>query len=166
MDEFQEDTQSSNESASPTFVMNQELASSYLENLDKYPKNKRICICGHPVNSHHFDTKSGYSCTPGNIWCRCARPEPVYCASDARFFLRSTSGFGFRHALAMGIAALTKKGGNGQWMVNLFCEINGCKELEITVACLTEDNRVTAKSTKYSRFLCHKHCWELGGWML
>lgn len=150
----------------PRFVMDLEGAKSFLRDLEAYPLRKRICICGHPVQAHHFNSANGYDCKPGRIWCLCTKPEPVFCASDARLFQRATKGVGYKHALGTGIAALTEKGGSGEWMVQLSCEVRGCEEKEITVACMTEDNRVSAKPTKHSRFICHKHAWDLGGWML
>ena len=148
------------------FKFNQEFAAKYLENLAEYPVRKRICICGHPVNSHHFSPVSGYSCTPGNIWCRCIHPSPVFFASDARLFLRSTNGVGVKHALGTGVAALEKRGGTGTWLVGLSCAVTDCTNPDITVACVDQEGRVMDKSTKDSVFLCHKHAWDLGGWRL
>lgn len=148
------------------FKYDHEYASKYLENLEKYPIRKRICICGHPVNSHHFSSTLGYSCTPGNIWCRCTRPAPVYFASDARLFLRSTHGTGIKHALGTGIAALRKRGGSGEWLIPLSCAVEGCLGLELTIVCLDSEGRVLDKSTENSVLLCSSHAWELGGWRL
>jgi hypothetical protein len=153
-------------SPAAAFTYNQEFAAKYLDNLAQYPIRKRICICGHPINSHHFSPVAGYSCTPGNIWCRCAHPSPVFFASDARLFLRSTNGVGVKHALGTGIAALEKRSGTGTWLVELICAVNDCKNPEITVACVDEEGRVMDKSTRDSVFLCHKHAWDLGGWRL
>jgi hypothetical protein len=149
-----------------SFTYDQEFAAEYLENLEKYPIRKRICICGHPVNSHHFNSSAGYSCTPGNIWCRCIRPTPVYFASDARLFLRSTQGMGIKHALGTGIAALRKRGGSGEWLIPLSCSVRECLEPEITIACIDSEGRVTNKSTQSSVLLCRGHAWEMGGWRL
>jgi len=147
----------------PAFTFDREHAFEYLGNLEEFPIRKRICICGHPVNSHHFSSSTGYSCTPGNIWCKCERPTPAYFASDARFFLRSTHGYGIKHALGTGIAALTKRGGTGTWLIPLGCAVKDCAGKEITIACLDDQNRIMDRSTPNSILLCHSHAWELGG---
>lgn len=147
----------------PEFKMNLERAEEHLNDLEKYPISKRICICGHTEKSHIFDSSSGFSCQPGNVWCHCRRPIVVYFASDARCFSRATHGIGFKHALGIGIADLHRKKKSGEWLVPLRCWIPDCKGLEITVACLDRDGRVFNKSTESSVLLCHQHAMELGG---
>ena len=152
--------------AEPKFVMDLEAAKEYVEFLAKYPRHKQICICGHTINSHTFSTGGGYSCHTANVWCYCSMPTPVFYASDARVFKRSTHGFGRKHALGLGIASLHARGGTGEWLIAMKCEASDCTETELTVACLDSQNLVVAKSTENSRLLCHKHAWELGGWRL
>lgn len=155
-----------NSQPEPSFSYDQEFASKYLDNLENYPIRKRICICGHPINSHHFSPVAGYSCTPGNIWCRCLRPMPAFFASDARLFLRSTNGYGVKHALGTGIAALRKRNGSGTWLIPPSCAVKDCPGTEITIACLDGEGRVMDKSTQNSVMLCHQHAWDMGGWRL
>ena len=155
-----------NDPDEPVFAVDMGKAHEYIEELKRFPLRKRICICGHTVSVHSFDPVYGYSCSPGQIWCRCNYPVPVYCASDARFFMRSTHGAGMRHALSLGIAALTKKGGSGEWMMPLACAFKECRETEITVACVNENRQVVTQTTPTSVFLCRKHVLELGGRLL
>lgn len=147
----------------PFFKMDNAVAQEYVEFLSKYPVRKQICICGHTVNSHHYASDAGYTCKPGNIWCECERPNPVFFASDARCFIRSTHGIGMKHALGLGIATLFSKQGHGEWLVELKCAVPNCPNLEISVACLDRDGRVIGKSSPRSVFLCRDHAWELGG---
>ena len=145
------------------FTMDQTAAEQYLEFITKYPIQKQVCICGHTVNAHKFSSTRGYSCRPGNIWCWCTKPDAVYFASNARFFMRATHGMGVKHALGLGIAAMLKAGHSGEWLVEPKCAVIDCSEFETTVACVDPNNRVVASSTKTSVFLCHKHASELGG---
>lgn len=149
-----------------TFKMDRDLAYEYVDYLSSYPLSKQVCICGHNIKSHIFGKDVGYYCKPGNIDCRCAKPDAVYCASDARFFKRSTHGFGRKHALGLGIASLEKRGGNGTWMVPLKCAVKECEGLELTVACVLEDGTVMNRTTPNSVFLCVTHVIDLGGWRL
>ncbi len=151
---------------SAQFKMDRNLAFGYVDWLAKYPLSKQVCICGHNVNSHVFGKDVGYYCKPGNIACYCGKPYPVYCASDARYFKRSTHGFGRHHALGLGIASLERKGGSGVWMVELKCSVNDCHGMDLTVACVLPDGTVINKTTPNSVFLCHKHVIDLGGWRL
>lgn len=148
------------------FVMNAAGAEHHIDELNAFPMRKRICICGHTITAHSFDPKFGYVCKPGQIWCKCERPYAVYCASDARHFMRSTHGVGFRHALGLGIASLERKGGTGTWMVPLSCMVAECQKMELTVACVDENSQVMDRTTPFSAFLCPEHVWELGLWRL
>lgn len=146
--------------------MDNELAQEYVEFLSKYPLRKQICICGHTVNSHHFRSDSGYTCKPGNIWCECEKPNPVFFASDARCFMRSTHGIGMKHALGLGIAALKSKKGVGEWLIQLKCAVVNCNNLEILIACLDRSGRIIAKSSPHSVFLGREHAIEFGAALL
>jgi hypothetical protein len=143
--------------------MDYEVAKEYVEFISNYPRRKQICICGHNVNAHHYSAAVGYICKPGNIWCECVKPVPVFFASDARCFMRSTHGIGMKHALGLGIATLHAKKGHGEWLVDLKCAVSNCPNLDISVACTDRDGQVIAKSSPYSVFLCREHALSLGG---
>lgn len=147
----------------PVFSMDRVAALRHLEEIRKYPIQKRVCICGHTVNSHKFEPNFGYICKPGNIHCRCSGPSPVLCASNAKPFLRSTHGYGYKHALGLGIAALEDLGGSVEWMIDLQCQVMNCTAVEVTITCLNDMSRVVAESTPRSAFLCKTHLLELGG---
>lgn len=141
-----------------------EKARSYVRDLNRWPRHKQICICGHTINSHHYSagTKS-YSCEPANFYCACNQEEPVFCASDARWFKRSTHGVGKKHALFLGIASLEEKGGTGEWLVPAQCQVPDCRGTEISIACVDRHSRVVPTSTDRSVLLCKDHIVSLGG---
>ncbi len=150
----------------PSFSLDQDMAERYLADLEKYPISKRICVCGHTEKSHTFRPGSGYVCEPGNVWCYCPKPLVVYFASDARCFSRATHGVGVKHALGLGIADLNRKKKPGEWLIPLSCWIRDCPQIEITVACLTREGRVSNKSTEQSVLICRQHVLEFGGSLL
>lgn len=141
-----------------------EEAREYVRMLNRFPRHKQICVCGHTINSHHYSaaTKS-FSCEPANFICACKAEESVYCASDARWFKRSTHGVGKKHALFLGIASLEEKGGTGEWLVPAQCQVQGCRGLEISIACVDSQGRVMPFSTDRSAFLCKEHILSFGG---
>lgn len=150
----------------PAFSLDQDMAERYLADLEKHPISKRICICGHTEKSHNFSPGSGYACEPGNVWCYCLKPLVVYFASDARCFSRATHGVGMKHALGLGIADLKRKKKQGEWLIPTSCWIKNCQGLEITVACLTREGRISNRSTEQSILICRPHVLELGGSLL
>lgn len=154
------------EAITPRFAMNEGSAMDYVRFLQKYPRNKQVCICGHNINSHTYSSQLGYACRSGNIWCECDTPMAVYAASDARVFKRSTHGYGRRHALGLGIATLIERGGTGEWIMDMVCSIRDCNETNLTVACLDKDGQVVPQSTKHSVLICHNHATIFGAWKL
>lgn len=165
MDSYSDEKNPDNgcEPTTPIFYMEPTETDEYLEFVAKYPRKKQICICGHTINAHTFSSSGFYNCYPGRITCYCRRPQPVYVASDARCFNRSTHGFGVKHALGFGIADLEKKGGHGEWLVPLKCRFEDCLESKITVVCIDKTGRVVPKSTETSLLFCNRHALEYGG---
>jgi hypothetical protein len=152
------------ESKAPYLAIDQVVASEYLEYITKYPRSKQICICGHTVNSHHFwESSEGYTCKPNNSYCPCASVNPVYFASNAGFFKRASHGPGMKHALTLGIVAMTKAGFSGEWLVPLRCRFDNCNDPDIVPAPVTLEKRVSARPCEINVFLCRNHVIELGG---
>ena len=147
----------------PALNLESEFSAFYLPFLEKHPRSKQICICGHTLNSHHETQDGVLYCTPGNIFCRCQTIDVYLSVSDARFFKRSTHGWGPKHALGLGLAALAKRGGTANWFRDLACLFEGCPETDITVACFDDSGRVMSKSTSTCRFICKTHLFKLGG---
>lgn len=147
----------------PYFDVDQVSASKYLDYLAKYPRSKQICICGHTVTSHRFETSIGYTCKPNSNYCPCQKVQPVYFAGNARHFKRSTHGPGMKHALSLGIVAMRKSGAEGKWLVDLKCMFPECANPDIVPAPLTKDQRVPDRATPINLLLCRSHVVDFGG---
>ena len=145
------------------FGVDDDQASKYMDYLDKFPRSKQICICGHTITSHRYNPSIGYTCKPNSMYCPCLKPRAVYFAGNARHFKRSTHGPGMKHALTQGIVKMTKSGSEGQWLEKLVCQVPGCKNLEIVPAPVNRDKRVTAEGSVFNVLLCREHVVELGG---
>jgi hypothetical protein len=155
---------SGDESDAPHLAIDMVVASEYLEHLTKYPRSKQVCICGHTVTSHSFwESGASYTCKPNNSYCPCMKVEPVYFAAHAGFFKRSTHGPGMKHALTLGIVAMTKAGYSGEWLVPLRCRFVDCADPDLVPAPVTSDRRVSARPSDINVFLCRNHVIELGG---
>lgn len=152
-----------NPSFDARFGLDQDQASQYMDYLDKYPRSKQICICGHTITSHRYMPSVGYTCKPNSQYCRCLRPRAVFFAGNARHFKRSTHGPGMKHALSQGIVKMKKSGSEGTWLEKLACQVQGCQNLEILPAPITKDKLVTAESSALNVFLCREHIIEFGG---
>jgi|LakMenE01Jun11ns_1017448.scaffolds.fasta_scaffold9433489_1 hypothetical protein len=155
---------SGDEVKAPYLAIDQVVAREYLEYITKYPRSKQICICGHTVTSHNFWELSGtYTCKPNTSYCPCVKVEPVYFAPHAGFFKRVSHGPGMKHALTLGIVAMTKSGFSGEWLVPLRCRFDNCKDPDIVPAPVTSERMVSARPAEINVFLCRNHVIELGG---
>lgn len=152
-----------NSALEPHFSIDIDAAIAYLEFNDRFARSKQICICGHTLPSHRYSTTIGYQCRPNNLACPCEMPRPVFYATDARHFKRSTRGPGMRHALSQGMVSLRKSGGRGEWLEKLACQVPGCSNLEIVPAPVTREKRVMDRASDINVFLCREHCIEFGG---
>lgn len=86
-------------------------------------RDRRICICGHSVNSHKFVEGRGvYSCNSLKQSCPCRNPRAVLNTSNARLFLHKTFGGGGLHALTQGIVSAQKRGAMIEWLVEQKCD--------------------------------------------
>lgn len=147
----------------PYFDVDEVKAHEYLDYLARYPRSKQICICGHTVTSHRFSTSIGYTCKPNTNYCPCEKVQPVFFAGNARHFKRSTHGPGMKHALSMGIVAMTRSGAKGEWLIPLKCMFPGCGNPEIVPSPLTKDQRVPDRAAPINVLLCRSHVVDFGG---
>jgi hypothetical protein len=151
-------------SKAPYLAIDQVAASEYLEYITKYPRSKQICICGHTVTSHHFwESSQGYTCKPNKSYCPCTSVNPVYFAPNACYFKRASHGPGMKHALTLGIVAMTKSGFSGEWLVPLKCRFDDCNDPDIVPAPVTRHKRISARPSEINVFLCRNHVIQLGG---
>jgi hypothetical protein len=88
---------------------------------EKYDRDKRICICGHPMKRHTELDEGKSSCSPSRLICKCRYSRPVLETSDTRVFLRKTRGTGSGHALSQGILAAKGKH-EITWLIDMKCD--------------------------------------------
>lgn len=145
---------STNESAlSALGISPDEVDAFNLENVES-PKNKHVCICGHAVNKHIEYAQGRLQCQTAKMICPCKGAVPVLLASDTRFFMRKTYGFGFKHALARGIRAMEKAGKSGKWLVVLICFKCERTDKPVKPAAMTAFNTISETPTDKNIFLC------------
>lgn len=121
---------------------------------DKYERDGRICICGHPIKRHAF--YGGLStCTPTRLICPCKKAREVIEASDTRLFLRKTRGSGSSHALAQGILAAKHKGQEVKWLVEMRCDKCGV-EGKVSPVAVSQRGVIMDEATGYDALLCQK----------
>lgn len=87
---------------------------------DKFERDGRICLCGHPMSRHTF-VNGGSTCSPSRLVCKCRHSRPVLETSDTRVFLRKTRGVGSGHALSQGILAAKGKH-EITWLIEMKCD--------------------------------------------
>ena len=84
--------------------MSEEAVKMYLEGRLNKVKDRRVCVCGHPM-SYHGAVGDLEVCTPARGRCRCAKSRPVLKSVNLRKFMYTTEGVGVAHALGKAIAA-------------------------------------------------------------
>lgn len=132
----------------------QEEAQAADEELKK-PKSKRdrrICLCGHPM-ARHTNLSGMVYCKPTRMECPCKKPRPVLEVSDVRPFLRKTSGAGPLHALGRGLAAAAAKGIEVRWLVEMKCDRCG-KAGPISPVPVTQRGIAVNEATGFDALLC------------
>lgn len=93
--------------------------------------DRRICICGHAMSRHHFNTATGgHYCKPGQLACACIQQRPVIEVPNTRYFMRKSHGSGPKHALVLGIVAAMEAMGEEftsrrEWLVPELCDFCG-----------------------------------------
>jgi hypothetical protein len=116
---------------------------------DKYDRDGRVCLCGHPMKRHAF-TK----CSPSRLICPCKKARPVLETSDTRVFLRKTRGSGTGHALAQGILAAKGKH-EITWLVEMKCDKCGT-EGKVSPVAVSQQGSIMDEATGFDALLCQK----------
>lgn len=88
-------------------------------------KDRRICLCGHPVKQHMTNGDGSYTCTRAKVYCPCRKIDVALEAEDARLFMFKTAGPSARHALVRGIAASIEKNKEVTWVMDRVCFMCG-----------------------------------------
>jgi hypothetical protein len=119
-------------------------------------RDKRVCICGHPVRAH-----TGFAgralCKPTKMECPCRTAEPVLLVQDTREFLWATTGPDEKHALALGIRKSQLKGKKVEWIDGVpscrICEKSGNEE-RLVPCPVTAGGQVATWPEKLNGLLC------------
>jgi len=120
---------------------------------DKYDRDGRICLCGHPMK-RHANYGAGSTCSPSRLICPCKKSRPVIETSDTRVFLRKTRGSGSGHALAQGILAAKGKH-DITWLVEMKCD--KCEaEGKVSPVAVSQRGTIMDEATGFDALLCQK----------
>lgn len=78
-------------------------------------KDKRVCVCGHPM-SYHGQAGDIEICTPAKGRCRCTKSREILKTDNLRKFMYTTEGPGVDHALGKGIATCRAEEVRFEWL--------------------------------------------------
>lgn len=118
-------------------------------------KDRRVCLCGHPVVRHN-EYAGVLSCKPTAMICPCKKIKPVLESDDIRPFLRKTEGSGALHALTRGIASAVSTEHKVTWLINLVCDRCAGTDGGVVPAAVTQGGRLSSSATGYDALLCGK----------
>lgn len=125
--------------------------------LGKRPGNgrdRRICLCGHPVGRHTMVSGITF-CKPSRMECPCKAQRLVLESEDTRVFLRKTEGSGALHALGRGLKAAKDAGKKVTWIVEMKCD--RCqKDGPVSPVAVTQRGVLVSSATGYDALLCKK----------
>jgi hypothetical protein len=123
----------------------------------KVVRDRRICICGHPIVRHKFREDLGYYvCEPNAAGCKCNTRRAVLEVGDLRKFLRSTKGMGSSHALTQGMVAAKQAGVEMDWVdgVAPSCDKCGASGVKVIPAPVSPRGEILDKTSAHNVFLC------------
>ena len=128
---------------------------------DKFERDGRICLCGHPMARHTFLDGGKSTCSPSRLVCKCRKARPVLETSDTRVFLRKTRGVGSGHALSQGILAARGKH-EITWLVEMKCDKCGT-EGKVSPVVVSERGIILSnfytnedKQPRFDKLLCQQ----------
>jgi hypothetical protein len=126
---------------------------AHLKDVRESVRAKLVCVCGHAVNKH-TSTDGHVFCRTARMFCPCETITPVVEASDTRYFMTKTRGYGERHALSTGLFRLRKAGGTFKLLDNQVCF--RCREASpiLIPASLTREFALLAKPGPMNGLLC------------
>lgn len=141
------------------------------------PKDKRVCICGHPASAHATESANPVikdawlrmnreKCKTGRTTCPCDGFIEILTSEKMNHFVFRTSvGGQAGHALYRGVSKATAEGKDVTWTnANaLRCVMCGKSEAPLYIAALTLAGRVADDPQPKNAFLCEEHYTSLGG---
>lgn len=92
-------------------------------------RDKRICICGHPMSQHNDDDANRF-CNMSRVRCHCsiANRREALVVEDASLFRYASDGPGVDHALVKGLAACIDRGKKVEMLWEGSCVNPECSE--------------------------------------
>ena len=127
---------------------------AFLAEHDRKPVGREVCLCGHALNKHTEMVPGVISCVTARIWCPCQVPQPVVEVQDTRFFMRTTYGYGPKHALSTGLYALKLRGKWSRLIKELMCSRCGTSASNLAPASVDPSGRVSMRPTARNVLLC------------
>ncbi len=95
---------------------------NWIEKTDIATKQGKVCICGHPENTH----SPGGLCEVGPNICTCNEPWWALLVSDLRCFYQYTKGPHEAHALVRGCETLARWAGKSDLLIDWRCSKSEC----------------------------------------
>lgn len=134
--------------------------------ISKEPEMDRgICWCGHSQGGH-----DGPACVMLKGKCGCTGYAEVVRTEDARYFRRSTSGPGIKHALTQAIAKCREHDILVTWTGQTECWIPGCENPGKTIVGTTTQGMLATvpEDAHMSGMLCERHAQATiaAGWVV
>lgn len=84
--------------------MSDEALEMYRSGRLKKVKDKKVCVCGHPM-TYHGRAGDIEICTPAKGRCRCNKSREILKTNNLRKFMYTTEGVGVNHALGKAITS-------------------------------------------------------------
>lgn len=135
----------------------EEAVELYLRGKLKKVKDRRVCVCGHPM-SYHGQVGEISVCTPARGRCRCTKSRAILKTTNLRKFMYTTEGVGVNHALGKAIASCRADEVEMVWLDEggvVKCDI--CLEVvlePIPVAVDVAFDRPSGMSTGVDKIIC------------
>lgn len=136
--------------------MSEEALEMYRAGKLRKVKDKRVCVCGHPM-SYHGQAGDIEICTPAKGRCRCTKSREILKTNNLRKFMYTTEGAGVDHALGKGIATCRAEEVQFEWLAgdSIRCDMCLQEMLEpIPVAVDVAFDRPAVSSTGIDKMIC------------
>jgi hypothetical protein len=118
-------------------------------------RDKRVCVCGHPMSRHSLNPRGAVVCKPTAMYCPCKEKRAVLEVEDCRDFLFKTAGSAKFHALGRGITASVEKGHEITWIIDIRCDRCG-EEKPIVPVAVSQNGMTRDEATGYDALLCRE----------
>lgn len=128
----------------------------FMEDKKEKKPNNQVCSCGHAMNKHTKTENGIWSCNTARMWCPCQYPIPVVEASDTKYFMTKSYGYGAKHALATGLRRSQLKGVSTKLIVEAACFKCKATRVELLPAGLSRHNEMLDIPAPRNGIFCRK----------